>query len=663
MAGYARGYAIIVVLSASGGHELNSLDQGTPDPVQTGSRPPASIADYQLVRYIGQGSMAAVYLAEDQRWKREVALKLLAPELASDRAFRTRMIEESLAAAAIGHPNILPVYEASQADQTLFAAMRYVRGGDARSLLNRLGPLPLGYAWLVSAQVAAALDAAHAQGLIHRDVKPANILLEAGIPATAGIPAQANDGVEPGHAYLADFGMSRAFSPTQAIATGQLVGTLDYVAPEQIEGTDLDGRTDLYSLACTGFELLCGAPPFGQDQGLTLMYAQLYAPAPAATGRRDLPEAVDRVLSTALAKRPADRYPSCGAFAEDLRSALGLRGVELAEPPAPAKASARAPAGPGQASGPWLAARTRASAGPGLAAAEAPTVEQPAVQPAVQSAGQDDAGHPEPAQTPKPVTLPGPAEHLEPAEHPEPTADRPDLPGMLAPADDDETGRRSRALKPVLIGAAVAIVAAAIGSGVALSSQSSRPPATASPAAGSAPTTSAPPSSAPASPSSASPTASPSASPTVTASQQATALGTVLTSSAAARTTLSDAVGQVEACSNLPGAVGQLQDVVTQRSSEYSKAAALTTSALPQGSAVKSELMSALRMSLTADREFLAWAQQQQAGGCTPTAQSAAYNAAYSDSETADAAKQSFVQVWNPVAAKYGIRQDTADMI
>src|ERR1700761_6038132 len=393
--GYARGYAIIVVLSASGGHELNSLDQGTPDPAQTGSRPPASIADYQLVRYIGQGSMAAVYLAEDQRWKREVALKLLAPELASDRAFRTRMIEESLAAAAIGHPNILPVYEASKADQTLFAAMRYVRGGDARSLLNRLGPLPLGYAWLVIAQVAAALDAAHAQGLIHRDVKPANILLEAGIPAAAGMAAQADDDVEPGHAYLADFGMSRAFSPTAAIENGQLVGTLDYVAPEQIEGTDLDGRTDLYSLACTGFELLCGAPPFGQDQGLTLMYAQLYAPAPAATGRRDLPDAVDRVLSTALAKRPADRYPSCGAFAEDLRSALGLRGVELAEPPEPAKTGSRAPAVPGQAPGPWLAARTRASAGPGLAAAEAPTVEQPAVP--------DDAERQEPAEHPEPA--------------------------------------------------------------------------------------------------------------------------------------------------------------------------------------------------------------------------------------------------------------------
>ncbi|MFY9927090.1 MAG: serine/threonine-protein kinase, partial [Streptosporangiaceae bacterium] len=321
-----------MAISASGGRELDSPEQGAPDPVRTGLRLPARIADYQLVRYIGQGSMATVYLAEDQRWDRQVALKLLAPELARDETFRARMIRESRAAAAIGHPNILPVYEADQADQTLFAAMRYVRGGDARSMLNRLGPLPFGYAWLVIAQVAAALDAAHANGLIHRDVKPANILLEADVPAAAGTSGRSDDGVESGHAYLADFGMSRAFSPDQAIATGQLVGTLDYVAPEQIEGVDIDGRTDQYSLACTGFELLCGAPPFGQDQGLTLMYAQLYAPAPAASARRDLPEAVDRVLGRALAKRPADRYPSCGAFADDLRAALGLQSVDLEAP-------------------------------------------------------------------------------------------------------------------------------------------------------------------------------------------------------------------------------------------------------------------------------------------------------------------------------------------
>ena len=226
----------------------------------------------------------------------------------------------------------------------------------------------------------------------------------------------------------------------------------------------------------------------------------------------------------------------------------------------------------------------------------------------------------------------------------------------------DETGRgRSRVVKPVLIGAAAVVVAAAaIAAGVALSGQPSRQPTAASRPATSAPATSAPPSSASASPSASASASSP---PPPRPSQQAAALGTVLTSSAAARTTLHNAVGQVVACTNLSGAVSQLEEVVAQRSSEYGRASALTTSALPRGAAVKSELMAALSSSLTADKDFLAWARQQLAGGCTPSSQSTTYNAAFSASETADAAKQSFVDVWNPVAAKYGIRQDSADMI
>jgi serine/threonine protein kinase len=671
-------------------HELDSPEQGAPDPVRAGLRLPARIADYQLVRYIGQGSMATVYLAEDQRWDRQVALKLLVPELARDETFRAKMMRESRAAAAVGHPNILPVYEAGQDDQQLFAATRYVRGGDARSMLNRLGPLPFGYAWLVIAQVAAALDAAHAAGLIHRDVKPANILLEADVPAGASPPDRGDDGVESGHAYLADFGMSRAFSPDQAIATGQLVGTLDYVAPEQIEGVDIDGRTDQYSLACTGFELLCGAPPFGQDQGLTLMYAQLYAPPPAASARRDLPEAVDRVLGTALAKRSADRYPSCGAFADELRAALGLRSVDLAEP-GPHEPGRSALPGPARAPGSWPAIRARAAAGSVLAAAEAPTLEQPAVaDPATRAepvAQADRATAPAPAAAPGPIAAPAAMPDTSPAR-PSPAtewpANRPDPLGLFRPApapaaaraeedagtagfglasarDDagDDTGpRRSRVLKPVLIGTAVVIAAGAIASGVALSSQPARQPVAASSPATSAPPTSAAPSSA-----SASPTVSASSTPAANASQQAAALGTVLTSSAAARTTLNNAVGQVVACTNLSGAVSELQDVVAQRSSEYGRASGLTTSALPGGSTVKSELMAALSTSLTADKDFLSWAQQQRASGCTPSSQSSAYSAAYSASQTADAAKQSFVDVWNPVAHKYGIRQDSAEMI
>ena len=321
---------------ASGGRELHSRENDRPSYLTgggsvtsatdlPGSGLPGKIAGYQLVRYIGQGSTAAVYLAQDERLHRQVALKVLAPELARDVSFRTRMIRESRAAAALNHPHVIPVYEVNEASGTLYVAEHFVRGGDVRSLLNRLGPLPVSYAWHIIAQIASALDAAHAHGLIHRNVKPANILLDASDPAAANALQRHGD-YDFDYAYLSDFGMSKVFSSGQIITMGELAGTLDYAAPEQIEGAALDSRADLYSLACTGFELLCGGPPFGQDQGLTLMYAQLYVPPPAATAKRaDLPAAADSVLATALAKNRADRYRSCGQFAEILGAALGLR--------------------------------------------------------------------------------------------------------------------------------------------------------------------------------------------------------------------------------------------------------------------------------------------------------------------------------------------------
>ena len=293
---------------------------GLPAAGQTGT-----IAGYRLDGNVGQGSRAVVYLAWDERRRRRVALKVMTPELARDPGFRTRMISESRAAAALGHPHIVPVFEADEADGILYAAMRYVAGGDTRSLLSRHGPLPLGYAWRIVAQVASALDAAHAHGVIHRDVRPANILLDGD---------DAGDRAAGGHAYLSDFGMSQAFPPGQVIAADQAAGMLDYLAPEQIEGRAADGRADQYSLACAGFEFLCGTPPFGPDQGQTLMYAQIYADPPAASARRaGIPAAVDSVLATALAKDPAGRYPSCGRFAEELGAALGLRPGEPADPP------------------------------------------------------------------------------------------------------------------------------------------------------------------------------------------------------------------------------------------------------------------------------------------------------------------------------------------
>lgn len=557
------------------------------------------IAGYRLDKYLGQGSMAAVYLAQDRRLHRQVALKVLAPDLARDAAFRTSVIRETRAATAVDHPHIIPVYEADEASGTLYVAMRYVRGGDARSLLNRVGPLPFGHAWRIIVQIASALDAAHAHGLVHRDVRPGNILLDASDTADGGTSQRAGD-CEFDHAYLSDFGMTKGFPPGQVIATGQFTGTLDYAAPEHIEGRALDGRADLYSLACTAFELLAGLPPFGPDQGPTLMYAQLYAPPPSATARRaELPAAVDLVLATALAKNPADRYPSCGRFAGELRAALGLKPGEPADPP-----QSRSPG------------RTGPARKPGLAAAEQPM-----------------------AADQRPAAGPGPLD-------PDATDE---------PAGPEWSAHRPRVRRSVLVAAAVVVVTVAAASGVALSKRSApdRPtvfsPAVSSPAASS-----------PAGPSrSPSPQAASSPSASVLASGQADALSTLLTSSAAARTALHEAVSQVGACTNLSGAVSQLQGVVNQRASEYGRASALPTSALPDGTEVKSELITALSSSLKADRDYLTWAQQQLAGGCTPSDQSSAYNAAFSASQLADAAKAAFVQVWNPVAARYGIGQNS----
>jgi len=274
------------------------------------------IAGYRLEQRIGRGGMAVVFRAHDSRLDRQVALKILAPGLAGDDEFRRRFIRESRAAAAVDDPHIIPVFEAGESDGVLFIAMRYVGGGDVRSLIDRTGPLP---AWQVAelvAQTASALDAAHARGLVHRDVKPANILLDAS--PVAG---------RPDHVYLSDFGVSKpALATTGLTQTGQLLGTLDYVAPEQIEGLrQLDGRSDLYALACSAFEMLCGEPPFRRDQGVSVMYAHLSQPPPSVRERRpELPAAIDEVLSKALAKSPEDRYPTCQDFATALSTTLGL---------------------------------------------------------------------------------------------------------------------------------------------------------------------------------------------------------------------------------------------------------------------------------------------------------------------------------------------------
>jgi Protein kinase domain/WD domain, G-beta repeat len=271
------------------------------------------IAGYLLEEQIGSGGMAVVFRALDERLDRRVALKILSPTLAADDAFRQRFIMESRAAAAVDDPHIIGVFEAGEANGALFIAMRYVPGGDVRTLVRVAGALPPGRALAIVSPVASALDAAHDAGLVHRDVKPANMLLD----------------IRPGrpdHVYLSDFGLSKgALAVTGLTRTGQFLGTLDYIAPEQIESKPVDGRADQYALACSAFELLTGTPPFHREVATAVMYAQLFEPPPALTSRRpDLRPAADQVFARALAKAPADRYASCREFADALREALGF---------------------------------------------------------------------------------------------------------------------------------------------------------------------------------------------------------------------------------------------------------------------------------------------------------------------------------------------------
>ncbi|MGI5448316.1 serine/threonine-protein kinase [Streptomyces sp. CA-243310] len=280
-----------------------------------GSRPAAPgtrIAGYRLEGEIGRGGMAVVYRARDLRLDRVVALKLLAPELARNDTFRQRFAHESRVAASLDHPHIVPVFEAGEADGLLYIAMRHVAGQDLRAMLDRTGPLPVATAARIAGQVASALDAAHDHDLVHRDVKPGNILV-----------AEGTDSEHPEHVYLTDFGLTKkSLSLTGFTSVGQFVGTLDYVAPEQISGKPVDGRCDVYGLGCVVHEMLAGGPPFRRDDDMALLWAHQYDPPPPVSAERpDLPAAVDEVLAKALAKSPEERWRTCLEFTGALRRA------------------------------------------------------------------------------------------------------------------------------------------------------------------------------------------------------------------------------------------------------------------------------------------------------------------------------------------------------
>ncbi len=275
--------------------------------------PGSRIGKYVLEQQIGHGGMAVVFRARDDQLGRLVALKIMAPSVASDPEFRERFVRESRAAAAVDDAHIIPLFEAGESAGVLFIAMRYVAGGDVRSLLAREGPLSVDRASAILVSVASALDAAHAAGLVHRDVKPGNMLMDV------------REG-RPDHVYLADFGLTKATAGAVALtSTGRFLGTADYCAPEQIGGQRVDGRADQYSLACVAVEMLTGQTPFPLEHVMAVLNAHISQPPPPLSARRHgLPAELDAVLGRALAKSPRDRYRTCGEFTAAFQRAAGL---------------------------------------------------------------------------------------------------------------------------------------------------------------------------------------------------------------------------------------------------------------------------------------------------------------------------------------------------
>jgi Protein kinase domain len=277
-------------------------------------------AGHRIDGVAGRGGMGVVYRATHLALDHVVALKVIAPELADDPRFRERFVRESRTAVSIRHPNVVQVRHAGEEDGVLFVTMDYVEGSDLRALVNAERRIEPVRGALIIAQVAAALDAAHELGLVHRDVKPGNVLIEV------------RDGDE--HVYLTDFGLTKRMSgATELTASGAFIGTLEYMAPEQIRGGELDARTDVYALGGVAFTTLTGEPPFGRVDGdVAKLYAHLNDPVPRASERWPaLPVEVDPVLQRAMAKKPEERYASAGEFARALEEVV-IGPSQVAEP-------------------------------------------------------------------------------------------------------------------------------------------------------------------------------------------------------------------------------------------------------------------------------------------------------------------------------------------
>jgi hypothetical protein len=289
-----------------------------------------AFAGHRILGIAGRGGMGVVYRAIQLDLDRPVALKLIAPQLAEDPGFRDRFVRESRAAASIDHPNVIPIYYTGEDDGTLYIAMRYVEGSDLRTLVRAEQRLDAGRAANIVAQVASALDAAHARGIVHRDVKPANVLLGTGE-----------------HAYLTDFGLTkRVTSHTGSTREGGWVGTLGYVAPEQIRGERVDARADVYALGCVLYHALAGAPPYQRESDEATLWAHLHDDPPSVHDQAPgVSERFEPVISRALAKDPDDRFPSAGDLG---RAALNAAGRPVTPGPERLVAVGEAAPGDGQ---------------------------------------------------------------------------------------------------------------------------------------------------------------------------------------------------------------------------------------------------------------------------------------------------------------------------
>jgi DNA-binding beta-propeller fold protein YncE/predicted Ser/Thr protein kinase len=278
--------------------------------------PGSVFAGHRIESVAGRGGMGVVYSATQLALDRKVALKVIAPGLMEDDEMRRRFVRESKVAASIDHPNVIPIYYAGEDDGIAYIAMRYVAGDDLRSLVRREKKLEPRRAARIVSQIAAALDAAHAAGLVHRDVKPANVLL----------------GPED-HVYLTDFGLTKhALSVGSATKAGHWVGTLDYVAPEQIRGERVDARADVYALGCVLFLMLTGTVPFHHESEEARLWAHLSEEPPAPSERvPGLPSEMDDVIARALAKQPDDRFPSAGDLGRAAVAALAGRHPQESE--------------------------------------------------------------------------------------------------------------------------------------------------------------------------------------------------------------------------------------------------------------------------------------------------------------------------------------------